>query len=185
LDPAAPVILSRADAISEKYRHPISYYKSALGLVLLREQILGPQRFDWAFRKFIRDWAYRHPAPSDFFRAMESAGGEDLSWFWRGWYMNNWTLDLSVKALNYVKGDPAEGAQLTLANCGRLVMPSSLLISYADGTTLRMQVPVETWLQQSKVEIELPGRKPIASVTLDPDHALPDADRTDNSLSRH
>ena len=184
-DPAAPVILSRADAISEKYRHPISYYKSALGLVLLREQILGPQRFDWAFRKFIRDWAYRHPAPSDFFRALESAGGEDLSWFWRGWYMNNWSLDLSVNALKYVNGDPAKGAQVTVENCGKLVMPSTLLVSYADGSTSRMQVPVETWLQQSKAEIELPGRKPIASVTLDPDHTLPDVDRSDNSLSRH
>ena len=59
--------------------HPVSYFKSALGLVLLREQILGPERFDPAFRKFIRDWAYKHPSPSDFFRAMESEGGEDLS----------------------------------------------------------------------------------------------------------
>ena len=46
-------MLTRADQISEKYRHPLTYFKSALGLVLLREQILGPERFDWAFRKFI------------------------------------------------------------------------------------------------------------------------------------
>ena len=57
-DPDAPVMLTRADQIREKYRHPVTYFKSALGLVLLREQILGPERFDWAFRKFIRDWAY-------------------------------------------------------------------------------------------------------------------------------
>jgi hypothetical protein len=37
---------------------------------------------------------------------MESEGGEDLSWFWRGWYMNNWTLDLAVKGVTYVDGDP-------------------------------------------------------------------------------
>ena len=64
--------------------------------MLLRDQILGPERFDPAFRKFIRDWAYKHPSPSDFFRAMDSDGGEDLSWFWRGWYFNNWNLDLAV-----------------------------------------------------------------------------------------
>ena len=87
--------------LREKYRHPVTYFKSALGLILLREQILGPERFDWAFRRFIRDWAFRHPSPSDFFRAMESAGGEDLSWFWRGWYFNNWTLDLAVKGVAY------------------------------------------------------------------------------------
>ncbi len=64
--------------------HPVSYFKGAYGMVLLREQILGPERFDWAFRKYIRDWAFKHPSPSDFFREMESEGGEDLSWFWRG-----------------------------------------------------------------------------------------------------
>jgi hypothetical protein len=73
-DQAAPVIMTRADAIQEKYRHPITYFKSAFGLTLLREDILGPDRFDSAFRKFIADWAFKHPQPSDFFRAMESAG---------------------------------------------------------------------------------------------------------------
>ena len=77
-DPDAPLIMTRADAISEKYRHPITYFKSALGLRLLREEILGPERFDPAFRRFIADWAFKHPQPADFFRAMESGAGEDL-----------------------------------------------------------------------------------------------------------
>src|ERR1019366_7872273 len=51
--------------------HPISYFKGAYGMVLLREQILGPERFDWALRKYIKDWAFKHPSASDFFRAME------------------------------------------------------------------------------------------------------------------
>ncbi len=74
-DREAPIMMTRSDQVREKYRHPLSYFKSALGLVLLREQILGPERFDWAFRKFIADWSFKHPAPSDFFRAMNSAGG--------------------------------------------------------------------------------------------------------------
>jgi hypothetical protein len=72
----------------------VTYFKSALGLKLLREEILGPERFDPAFRRFIDAWRFKHPKPADFFRAMESEGGEDLSWWWRGWYENNWQLDL-------------------------------------------------------------------------------------------
>jgi hypothetical protein len=53
-DPQAPVMLTRADAIPEKYRHPMVYFKPALGLVLFREQILGKERFDYAFRHYIR-----------------------------------------------------------------------------------------------------------------------------------
>src|SRR6201996_7157518 len=84
-DPQAPPILSRADTVVEKYRHPVTYFKSALGLVLLREEIVGPERFDPAFRRFIAAWAFKHPKPADFFRAMESGAGEDLSYWWRGW----------------------------------------------------------------------------------------------------
>ena len=77
-DPDAPPILSRADTVIEKYRHPVTYFKSALGLILLREQILGPERFDPAFRRFIAAWAFKHPKPADFFRAMESESGRGL-----------------------------------------------------------------------------------------------------------
>jgi hypothetical protein len=182
-DPAAPVILSRADTIIEKYRHPVTYFKSALGLVLLREQILGPARFDPAFRKFIRDWAFKHPKPSDFFRAMESEAGEDLSWFWRGWYMNNWSLDLAVEKIAYIDGDATKGARITVASRDRLVLPTVLEVRYADGTVERVTLPVETWIQRDHADITIAGHGPIASVTIDPDHLLPDKDRGNNSAT--
>jgi hypothetical protein len=179
-DPDAPPIVTRADAINETYRHPVTYFKSALGLVLLREQILGPERFDHAFQKFIRDWSFKHPQPSDFFRAMESEGGEDLSWFWRGWYLNNWTLDLAVEKVAYVGGDPAKGALITVANLDKLVMPSVLEVKYADGATERVALPAETWILRGRTEIKVAGHGAIASVTVDPDHRLPDKDRSNN-----
>jgi len=179
-DPNTPSMLARGDTISEKYRHSLSYFKSALGLVLLREQILGPERFDPAFRKFIRDWSYKHPKPSDFFRAMESEGGEDLAWFWRGWYLNNWTLDLAVEDVVYVDGDPAKGARITVANLDRLVMPSTLEVRYASGAVVDVSLPVETWIQRATAVVTIPGQGPIASVTVDPKHVIPDKDRRNN-----
>jgi Peptidase family M1 domain len=179
-DPAAPVIMTRADAIMDKYRHPVTYFKSALGLILLREQILGPERFDWAFRRFIRDWAFRHPASSDFFRAMESEGGEDLSWFWRGWYFNNWTLDLAVKGVAYPDGDPAKGALVTFENRDRLVLPATVRIDFKDGSNKRLRLPAETWILKSVATLPIDSSQPIVKVTVDPDHVIPDKDRTNN-----
>jgi hypothetical protein len=179
-DPQAPPILSRADTVSEKYRHPVTYFKTALGMIMLREQILGPERFDPAFRKFIRDWAFKHPKPSDFFRAMESEGGEDLSWFWRGWFFNNWNLDLAVEDVAYVDGDPAKGARITVANLDRMVMPSLLEVRYADGTAERLPLPAETWILRGRTTLTLAGHGPIASATIDPDHVIPDKDRGNN-----
>src|ERR1700749_2019945 len=78
-----------------------AYDKPGMGLELLRYDILGEARFDSAFRYYIRSWAYKHPTPWDFFHAMENSSGEDLSWFWRGWFMNNWKIDQAVAGVEY------------------------------------------------------------------------------------
>ncbi len=182
-DPAAPPILSRADTITETYRHPVTYFKSALGLTLLRDVILGPERFDPAFRKFIADWAFKHPKPSDFFRAMESEGGEDLSWWWRGWYLNNWRLDLAVAGVAYVDGDPAHGARITVEARDKLVMPSVVEVRYADGSRRRIPLPVETWIQRGRAVLTTAGGPAIREAVVDPDHRLPDRDRSDDAFS--
>jgi aminopeptidase N len=171
-NPDAPTLLARADTYPWTLGHPVSYFKGAYGMVLLREQILGPERFDWAFRKYIRDWAWKHPSPSDFFREMQSEGGEDLSWFWRGWYLNNWKYDVAV--------DKIEGSAVTLSNRGQLVLPTTVEVMFKDGTKERVKLPVETWLWQGKYVWTLDNKAPIASVLVDPDHVLPDDDRSNN-----
>jgi hypothetical protein len=181
-DPEAPPILSRADTVREKYRHPVTYFKAAFGLTLLREDILGPDRFDPAFRKYVADWAFKHPKPSDFFRAMESAGGEDLSWFWRGYFIENWKHDLAVTNVVYVDGDPGKGAEITVQNRDQLVLPATLRITYRNGAKKDLRIPVETWMQSGTKVIPVEGGGPIAEVTVDPDHRLPDKDRSNNTF---
>lgn len=184
-DKDAPTLMALADATAEKYRHPVAYFKSALGLVLLREQILGPERFDPAFKGYIATWAYRHPSPSDFFRYMESASGEDLTWWWRGWYFENWQLDLGVRDAAYVDGDAAKGLKVALESRQKLVMPATLRIDYADGSHEDRRVPVEAWMQSGTPSITLPTTKAVARLAIDPDAKLPDADRANNAFEMH
>ncbi|NIJ85428.1 hypothetical protein FHY35_002452 [Xanthomonas arboricola] len=179
----APTLMDNADSTSETYRHSLTYFKGALGLVLLREQILGPERFDPAFRKYIATWAYKHPTPSDFFRLMESESGENLAWWWRGWYLNNWQLDMGISEAHYVDHDPAKGLQLTLRSSQKLVMPVTVRVDLADGSHLDRRVPVETWLQNTAPKLTLPTTQKVLHVTLDPDHVLPDAQRGDNQVN--
>ncbi|MGY2734638.1 M1 family metallopeptidase [Sphingomonas sp. UYP23] len=182
-DKAAPPILSRADTVIEKYRHPVTYFKSALGLTLLREQILRPERFDPAFRRFIAAWAFKHPKPADFFRAMESDAGEDLSWWWRGWYANNWQTDFAVTGVNYAEGDPANGAQVKLEARDKLIMPVTLRVTYTDGKSVDLRLPAETWIRQATTLVSVPGTLKIKKIELDPDHKVPDRDRSNNVWS--
>ncbi len=182
-DSATPPMLIGADMVPEKYRHPVTYFKSAYGLVLLREQIIGPARFDPAFRRFIATWAYKHPSPSDFFRFMESETGEDLGWFWRGWYQHNWRLDLAVQKVAYTDGDYRKGADVTVANLDQLVLPATLEVVYDDGSKQDVRVPWETWQQHHTYVIHVDGIRKVKSATLDPTHALPDRDRNNNTFS--
>jgi hypothetical protein len=46
---------------------------------------------------------FKHPTPDDFFRTMENVAGEDLSWFWRGWFEYNWRFDQESILLNIKK----------------------------------------------------------------------------------
>jgi hypothetical protein len=181
-DSNAPMPMTRADVIQEKYRHPVTYFKSAFGLILLREQILGPERFDAAFRHFIRAWAFKHPQPSDFFRFMESEGGEDLGWFWRGWYMSNWSLDLAVKGVAYPDNNSAKGAQVTIENRDRLVLPALVQVEFQDGSRQRIRVPPEAWIQKTTTTLYLDSTQPVREVVIDPDRVLPDEDRSNNVL---
>lgn len=179
-DPEAPTMMDRADAVPEKYRHPLAYFKPAFGLVMLREVILGKERFDYAFKQYIHNWAYKHPAPYDFFNTMNNEAGEDLSWYWREWFFNNWALDQAVTGVKYIDNDPAKGAMVTVANLEKMAMPATMEIELADGTKQRMQLPVETWLQGAVQNVPVTTRQKIKSITLDPDKQLPDNNRANN-----
>jgi hypothetical protein len=184
-DPDAPPIMSRPDTMLEKYRHPVTYFKAALGMVLLREQVLGPERFDPAFRRFIAAWAFKHPTPADFFRAMDSEAGEDLSWFWRGWFYNNWQLDLAVTAIKpFPDKAPFKGSLVTVQSLDKMVLPATLRVTFADGTSRDVRLPAETWIRQASTNVPVVSNSPVVRAMLDPDHKLPDKDRSNNEFGK-
>src|SRR4051812_38503173 len=86
---------------------PNAYSKPATGLNMLRETILGRELFDYAFKEYARRWAFKHPTPADFFRTLEDASGEDLDWFWRGWFYGTDACDISLDSVKFAKPDLA------------------------------------------------------------------------------
>jgi hypothetical protein len=112
---------------------------------------------------------------------MDSAGGEDLSWFWRGWYLHNWTLDLAVREVKPLDGDWQQGAVITVANLDPLVLPAIVRVQFADGSSQNLRLPAQTWIQQSIATLQLRSHQPVTVVTIDPDHLLPDHDRSNNT----
>ena len=92
---------------------PNAYTKPAAALYLLRQTIMGPELFDYAFRTYSKRWMFKHPTPADFFRTMEDASAMDLDWFWRGWFYTTDYTDIGVKDVKsyYLTDKPTEKAK--------------------------------------------------------------------------
>ena len=83
-----------------------AYAKPSVGLNILRETVMGRELFDESFKEYSRRWAFKHPTPADFFRTMEDASGEDLDWFWRGWFYGIEACDISLDSVRHAVFDP-------------------------------------------------------------------------------
>ena len=157
-----------------------AYAKMGYGLFLLREEVLGPDRFDYAFRTYIKRWAFKHPQPKDFFRTMNEASGEDLTWFWREWVYNNWTLDQAVTTVAYVNQDPKQGALITIENRGQAAMPVTADITETGGKVARVKLPVEIWQRGGTWTFRHNSTTPLTLVRLNATKLLPDANPGNN-----
>ncbi|WP_111597594.1 M1 family metallopeptidase [Chitinophaga skermanii] len=157
-----------------------AYYKPALGLALLREQIVGKDRFDYAFKKYIDEWAFKHPTPTDFFRAMENGTGEDLTWFWRGWFQENWKLDQAVKEVKYLSNDATKGALITIENLQELPMPVTIEVKESNGKTSTVKLPVEIWQRGGTWTFKYNSTSELSQVTIDPNGEFPDVNPANN-----
>ncbi|MCO6149303.1 M1 family metallopeptidase [Flavobacterium sp. NRK1] len=154
-----------------------AYSKPATGLILLREYILGAERFDNAFKGYINEWAFKHPQPSDFYNAMENGSGENLNWFWRGWFIGNGNIDLGVTK---VIQNP-DSAIITFVNKGEVPMPVVFKVVYEDDTKEIKTLPVEVWQRANEWDYLLKSSKKVKAIDIDPLRLLPDIDTNDNS----
>ncbi|MDN5214543.1 M1 family metallopeptidase [Fulvivirgaceae bacterium BMA12] len=80
-----------------------AYAKPATALSILRETVMGPELFDYAFKEYAKRWAFKHPTPADLFRTMEDASAVDLDWFWKGWFYGTDHVDVTLDDVKWFK----------------------------------------------------------------------------------
>jgi len=173
-------VYTSPDNLKERNLGILAYYKPGAGLSLLREHILGPERFDEAFTAYINRWAYKHPTPDDFYRTIENVAGEDLRWFWRGWFVNSWKLDQAITEVKYVKNDPTQGALITIENLEKMPMPVVIEFKTKSGEVTRQTLPVEIWKRNTSWTFKHDSTEELAKVVIDPDYVLPDSNSKNN-----
>ena len=139
------------------------YQKPALMLSVLRDQVLGRERFEAAYRDYLHAWAFKHPTPSDFFRFMRTHTGVDLDWFWHDWVYTTSHPDQVVEAITASDS----GSAVVIVNRGEMLLPIALRLTYGDGTTADVTLPVEAWNQGRRFTYRVKDRR-VVRAEVDP-----------------
>jgi len=181
----APAIMP-ADRVPGFLLGAAAYGKPEVGLFLLRHSILADtSRFDTAFREYIRRWAFKHPTPADFFRSMEDGVGEDLSYFWRGWFLRTDVVDQAVDSVRTARDSTGTTyTTMYLSSPGGLPMPVNLRLTFADGTVDNAHLPVEAWFERNHFVYVRVFAKELVKVEIDPDKNFPDVRRQNNTWTK-
>jgi hypothetical protein len=122
----------------------------------------------------------RFPALNDFYNendpfTVSNKDRNDYTGFIDG--LEDWEKAVFDKAL----ADNRHIYFMDFENIGGLVMPIPLRLTFADGSTEEVMLPAETWrYDPKKVTKMLVREQALASVEVDPQHQIGDADRNNN-----
>jgi hypothetical protein len=171
------------DRIDSRLLGLAAYVKPSVGLQLLRQEIMGPEAFDDAFRTYIQRWAYKHPSPTDFYRTMEDVGGRRLDWFWREWFRENPHFDQAIDSVATSRTGDVQTVSVQYGNHARGVLPIHARFWFSDGSTENFDYPAEVWSRNTvRYQRGYSFRgKTLSRIEVDPDKRLPDVDRSNNT----
>jgi hypothetical protein len=177
-------MLNGADVVQQENLGSAAYYKPAVMLHVLRNEVLGAERFDRAFKEYVRRWAFKHPTPWDFFHTIENIAGEDLNWFWRSWVLNTWKFDVAVNEVKPFKAENKSGAVIAIQLLEKMPMPLTVKVVYTNGEEQLIKLPVEVWQRGATWNIAVETKNEVKEVVLDPDKKLPDMNYTNNTWKK-
>ncbi|OLE65189.1 MAG: aminopeptidase, partial [Bacteroidetes bacterium 13_1_20CM_4_60_6] len=114
-------IITPADALSPFAYGDNAYGKAALGYLALKD-MLGDVAFKNALQEFMRRWHGKHPIPWDFFNTVNNVTGQNLNWFWNGWFFSNGYIDVAVAGADKT----GDGYNVRINNVGGMPVPVDL-----------------------------------------------------------
>lgn len=157
-----------------------TYEKTSAVLAMLRA-LVGEELFLRAYRKYGQLWVNKHPAPEDLFNTFAEVSGRDLTWFWRTWMFETWTLD---HALGSVR-DVGDSLEFVIEDRGLAPMPARVTITRSGGRAEHREVPADVWLAGARADtLRVGDGASVIAVEIDADSAFADVDRTNQAWAR-
>lgn len=114
-----------------------AYVKGAIFLNQLG-YIIGEENLEKTLHAYYDKWQFKHPSPNDFIRVAEKVSGAQLHWYLTDWIRTTNTVDYGIKSVKNNDGQTV----ITLERIGLMPMPIELKISYTDGTSEHLYIPL-------------------------------------------
>ena len=166
-------LMTPPDRIDARALGAIGYRKPGAVLLALRDNVVGRETFDRAFREYISRWAFKHPAPGDFFRTIENVSGQDLAWYWRSFFYSTDLLDLGIDNVTMRQQEGQTYAEVALRRNSSVPFPVRLRLRFADNTTQDVSLPVEIWARTDRYTALVAVKGPVTGARLWPEGVVP------------
>ena len=176
-----------------------AYTKGSVFLAQLG-YVIGQENLQKTLNRYYDEWKFKHPTPNDFIRIAEKVSGAELDWYLIDWTQTINTIDYAVKDLS----EEGETTIVNLERIGLMPMPLDVKVSYIDGTSemiyiplqmMRWNKPAENGVERTlakdwawayptyKLSIDKP-KSTISNVQIDPAGLMADINRENNELKQ-
>lgn len=188
---------------SDHYNTNTAYSAAAYakGAVFLEQlgYVIGAETRDRGMLRYFETWKFKHPNVNDLIRVMEKESDLELDWYKEYFVNTTKTIDYGVKHVKPM-GNQTE---ITLERIGLMPMPVDVVITYEDGTSEQVYLPLVIMRGEKGNEKGMPERvltemwpwtnltktftipkniKLIKSVEIDPSKRMADLQRDNNKV---
>jgi hypothetical protein len=192
-------LTTHADHFNTNLGYSIASYSK--GCVLLEQlgYIIGAAKRDTLLLEYYKQWRFKHPNASDFFKIAETVSDQKLDWYKEYWCSTTKKIDYAIDSLWEEDGL----TKIRIKKLGQMPMPIDVKINYKDGSTEMHYMPLNIQYGQKPNENEkeirvvhepwrwthptytFETKKPLATilkVEIDPSKRMADVDQRNNIL---
>jgi hypothetical protein len=180
---------THADRYNVNQAYSITAYAKGAVFLAQLEYLLGNDLQDEIIKEYYNQWKFKHPTPNDFIRVAEKVSGAELGWYLIDFGQTTNTIDYAVKTI--------EGNTATLERIGLMPMPIDAKVTFADGTTKMVHIPLRMmrWVKPNAENVqedwpwamptyELKMDKEISKIEIDPSQLMADVKRDNNTMQK-
>ena len=180
---------THADRYTFNQAYGISAYSKGEVFMAQLGYIIGEDNLKKTIKKYFNDFAFKHPKPMDIIRSAEKVSGLELDWYLMDWTQTTNTIDYGVKSI--------DGKNVTLERIGLMPMPIDLTVTYVDGSTEDLYIPLQMMRGEKPTSSTLKSdwawayptytfetSKDVSGVQIDPKEMMADIEKANNKMEK-